>query len=187
MTTVLNIHLDDLSSQFIHALKQQFGKRAEVEIRLKQASPAEKLFSEAAFWEIIDNIDWSKKAAKDKLQPAIQRLAAMPVACIFLFADKLAEKLYHLDTRQHANTYAKEEPDNFISVDDFLYARCAVVAEGEAYYKKVLNDARLMPAEIVFEPLLNLADSAYELKTNMEFNYQPTYNYETRSNLSGWK
>jgi hypothetical protein len=184
MTTVLNVHLDDLSSQFIHALKQQFGKRAEVEIRLKQASPADQLFSEAAFWQIIDSIDWSKKASKDKLHPAIQRLSVLPVACIFLFADKLSEKLYHLDTRQHANTYAKDEPEPFLSVDDFLYARCAVVAEGETYYKKVLNDAHSMPNEIVFEPLLNLADSAYELKTNMEFNYRPTYNYETGSNLS---
>ncbi len=88
----------------------------------------------------------------------------MPVANIYLFADRLSAKLYHLDTRAHATAYAANEPDNFISADDFLYARCAVVAEGKAYYEKVLNDPAQMPDNIVFEPLLYLADDAFEMK-----------------------
>jgi hypothetical protein len=111
----------------------------------------------------------------------------MPVSAIYIFADKLSEKLYRLDTKQHAQAYSANEPDNFISADDFLYARCAVVAEGSEYYEKVLNDPSQMPENLVFEPLLSLADAAFEQKIGEEFNYIPTFNFETRSNLAGWQ
>jgi hypothetical protein len=186
MTTVLNIQLNDLSSQFIQNLKQKFGKTTEVEIRLQDKTLPNTLLSEADFWKIINSIDWSKKSSKDKLHPVVQMLAAMPISSIYIFADKLSEKLYNLDTKKHAYAYAADEPDNFISVDDFLYARCAVVAEGQSYYEKVLNAPYLMPNDIVFEPLLNVADAAYELKIGGEFNYRPIYNYETHSNTSSW-
>lgn len=187
MTTVLNLNLNDLSNQFISNLKQQFGRGTQVEIRLRDKSPADELFSESDFWQIIDNIDWSKKTSKDKLESAVKKLSSRPISHIYIFADKLSEKLYYLDTRQHAETYSANEPNHFISVDDFLYARCAVVAEGWEYYEKVLNNPLLMPDEIVFEALLNVADEAYELKMGEEFNYVPSYNYETYSNKQGWQ
>jgi Protein of unknown function (DUF4240) len=187
MTTVLNVSLNDLSSQFINDLKQKFGKATEVEIRLQDKSPADDLFSEGDFWRIIDKIDWSKKGSENKVTPAVKALAKLPVASICLFADKLSAKLFQLDTRAHATTYAANEPDNFVSADDFLYARCAVVAEGKDYYEKVLNDPAQMPEDIVFEPLLYIADDAFEIKMNVPFNYMPTYNYETQSNKSGWQ
>lgn len=187
MTAVLNFNLNDFDLKFLRDLKKRFGKTAEVEIRLRDKSPVEDLFPEEDFWKVIDLIDWSKKASNDKLQPAVECLAGMPVSAIYIFADKLSEKLYSLDTRQHAQTYSLNEPDNFISADDFLYARCAVVAEGREAYAKVLNDPSKMPDDIVFEPLLSLADLAFEQKTGAEFNYVPTFNYETRSNQSGWK
>lgn len=188
MTTVLNVSLNDLSSQFINDLRQKFSKTTtEVEIRLQDKSPADDLFSEDDFWRIINKIDWSKKGSENKIAPAVKALAKMPVASICLFADKLSAKLFQLDTRAHANTYAANEPDNFISADDFLYARCAVIAEGKDYYEKVLNDPAQMPEDIVFEPLLYLSDDAFEAKMNVPFNYMPTYNYETQSNKSGWQ
>ena len=187
MTAVLNFNLSDLDLQFLKTLKKRFGKTAEVEIRLKGKSPADEILPDEEFWKIIDLIDWSKKPAKNKLQPAIKRLAKMPVSAIYIFADKLSEKLYRLDTKQHAQAYSANEPDNFISVDDFLYARCAVVAEGSEYYEKVLNDPSQMPKNLVFEPILSLADYAFEQKTGEEFNYIPTFNYETHSNLAGWQ
>jgi len=140
------------------------------------------LFSEDDFWKVIDKIDWTKKGLESKTSPAVKMLAKMPMSNIYLFADKLSAKLYHLDTRIHATVYASNEPDNFISADDFLYARCAVVAEGREYYEKVLGDPSQMPDDIVFEPLLYLADDAFELKMGIPFNYVPTYNYETQSN-----
>ena len=70
MTTVINVSLNDLSSQFINDLKQKFGKTTtEVEIRLQDKSPADDLFSEDDFWRVIDKIDWSKKGSETKLRP----------------------------------------------------------------------------------------------------------------------
>ncbi|MDX2133709.1 MAG: DUF4240 domain-containing protein [Saprospiraceae bacterium] len=187
MTTVLNVSLNDLSSQFIDDLKQKFGEATEVEIRLQDTSPADELFSEDDFWRVVDGIDWSQKGSAEKVAPAVKALSQMPVASICLFADKLSEKLFQLDTRAHATHYAAHAPDNFISADDFLYARCAVVAEGKDFYEMVLNDPAQMPQDIVFEPLLYLADDAFEMKMNVPFNYMPTYNYETQSNKAGWQ
>ena len=78
MATVLNLNLNDLSSQFVQKLKQKFGKTAEVEIHLRDKSPVEDIFSESDFWKIIDSIDWSKKVSKDKLLPAIKMLSKKP-------------------------------------------------------------------------------------------------------------
>jgi len=186
MTTVINVRLNDLSSQFVSDLKKKFGQTTEVELRLLSPTPADELFSEDDFWQVIDKIDWSKKGSENKIKPAVKMLAKMPVASIYLFADRLSEKLYNLDTKAHAMAYAAREPDNFVSADDFLYARCAVVAEGKAYYEQVLQDPTQMPDDIVFEPLLYLADDAFELKMGVPFNYTPTYNYETQSNQAGW-
>lgn len=187
MTTVINVSLNDLSSQFISDLKEKFSNTTEVEIRLQDKSPADDLFSEDDFWRVIDKIDWSKKDSENKIKPAVKMLAKLPLACIYLFADKLSAKLYHLDTRTHATAYAANEPEHFVSADDFLYARCAVVAEGKEYYEKVLSDPSQMPDDIVFEPLLYLADDAFEIKMGIPFNYKPTYNYETQSNKAGWQ
>ena len=187
MTTVLTLNLNDLNSQFVSDLKRKYNKSTKIEIRLDEVLSSDVLFSEQNFWEIINSIDWSKESSTGKLSPAIQRLSGMPISNIYLFADKLSEKLYKLATREHAEYYAKNEIDNYISVDGFLYARCAVVAEGIEYYETVLNDASKMPEDIEFEPLLFLADRAFKLKTAKDFNYRPMFNYETHSNKSGWK
>jgi len=187
MTKVLNISLEELSKRPMSDLKAAFGDAAEVEIRLRDDSPEDQLFSEADFWRLIDSIDWSQKRSDDKILPVVKALAEMPVSSICLFADRLSKKLYDLDTKAHAMAYAAQEPDQFISADDFLYARCAVVAEGEAYYEQVLNDPSQMPEDIVFEPLLYLAEDAFEMKIGGHFNYRPAYPYETRTNEAGWQ
>jgi hypothetical protein len=186
MTTVLKVSLKDLNLQFIKDIQKQYGLSAEVEIRVSDDAPPGELLLEDTFWQIIDLIDWSKKVASDKLLPAAERLAAMPVSHIYLFADKLSEKLYLLDTREHANAYAINEPDGFVSADDFLYARCAVVAEGKEYYESVLAAPSSMPDDIVFEPLLNLPALAWQIKMGEAFDYRPAFNYETHSNKPGW-
>ncbi|MDX1940273.1 MAG: DUF4240 domain-containing protein [Saprospiraceae bacterium] len=109
MTKVLNVHLDDLNGQFIQALQQEFGKDAEVELRLKDTTPADEFLSDADFWRIINKIDWSQESTKDQLLSAVQSLSQMPIASIYLFADKLSEKLYYLDTRAHGDAYLGNE------------------------------------------------------------------------------
>ncbi|MBC7774949.1 MAG: DUF4240 domain-containing protein [Phycisphaerae bacterium] len=186
MTTILRVNLNDLNSQFFQDLNQKFDESAKVEIRLEGKKPHTEIFSDVQFWQVIERLDWSKKAAADILAPATAFLATLPVASIYLFADKLSDKLYNLDTRAHGDAYLKSEGDDYLSVDDFLYVRCAVVAEGKEYYEQVLKDPSKLSSEISFEPLLSLADHAYAQKTGKQFDYQPVFNYETYSNKKGW-
>lgn len=91
------------------------------------------------------------------------------------------------NTRQHALAYKEKQADNSFSADDFLYVRCAVVAEGKEYYESVLKNPSEIPDDVDFEHLLGLAGEAYTLKTGREFDYSPLFNYETHSNLQGWR
>lgn len=187
MTTVLKVHLADLTSQFIHDLSQKFDTSTEFEIRVSKKKQKKELFSDAEFWQILAVLDWSKTTAKDILAPAVKILADMPVVNIYLFADKLAQKLYQLDTKAHGTAYLANEDDDYLSVDDFLYVRCAVVAEGKTYFEHILKTPSELSSDISFEPLLNLADHAYMLKTGKQFDYHATRSYETYSNKEGWQ
>ena len=186
MTTVLKVHLADLTSQFFHDLSQKFDTSTEFEIRVSKKKQKQELFSETEFWQILAALDWSKTDSNAILAPAVQQLAAMPVVNIYLFADKLAQKLFQLDTKAHGAAYLSNEEGDYLSVDDFLYVRCAIVAEGKTYFESVLSTPSELSSDISFEPLLNLADHAYMLKTGKRFDYHATFNYETYSNKKGW-
>jgi Protein of unknown function (DUF4240) len=179
---VVKISLKDLSHQFVQDLTQRFGKTAEVEIRVQESPKNPLLLTETDFWQIIEKLDWSKAKSADVLEPAVKMLADMPMPNIYLFEDKLSEKLYLLDTKQHAAVFSEED----FSSDDFLYSRCAVIGEGKSFFDSVLKNPKKMPQDITFEALLNLASDAYYLKTGQIFNYKPTYNYETSANRLGW-
>jgi hypothetical protein len=187
MTTVLKINIHDLDQQFFNDLERKMEGASEVEIRIPEKSRQVELFTDAQFWQVIDSLDWSKKDKNAILAPAVERLAAMPVLNIYLFADKLSEKLFLLDTRQHGDAYLANEGDDYLSVDDFLYMRCAVVAEGREYFEKVLTNPTQFPDDLSFEPLLSLADEAYKKNTGRTFDYHPAFNYETYSNKEAWK
>ena len=182
MTTVLNININDLSQQFIRELKNRFDKTTQIEIRIDTQEQEDGLLSEAQFWQIIAQLDWHKEKYSEILAPSVASLAQMPVANIYLFKDKMSEKLYCLDTKAHTAAYVLKDPDHYLSADDFLYTRCAVVAEGQSYYENVLKNPTKMPFDLAFEPLLSLANDAYKLKTGKDFDYFPTFNYETGSN-----
>lgn len=187
MTTVLKVNVQDLNSQFFQDLGQKISDSTEIEIRIPGQKDKTELFSDKEFWQIIETLDWSKRESNEIMAPAISQLASMPVVNLYLFADKLSEKLYQLDTRLHGDAYLAKEADDYLSVDDFLYVRCAVVAEGKAYYEQVLTDPSKFPEEISFEPLLSLVNEAYELKTGRKFDYHAAISYETYSNKAGWK
>lgn len=141
------------------------------------------------FWKIISLLNWEKSGDDEAvLQPAVAYLSQLEIADIEKFQDMLSEKLYHLDGQKYAeqtgdNAYTEE---GFFSVDTFLYARCCVVANGEAYYKHVLKNPMDMPKNLTFESLLYLASEAFFLKTNQQWSYVPAYNIETFFNLQAW-
>jgi Protein of unknown function (DUF4240) len=181
MTATYQIKSAALNPQFIHELTEKYGE-TELEIRVQTGGARSKILSDTQFWQIIDLLDWQESGDNEAVvAPLITHLASLPVSFIYQFSDKLSEKLFHLDTRLHAASFSLP-----FSVDDFLYSRCAVVANGKKVFDDVLADPSKMPTDIDFEPLLYVASDAYTLKTGKNFEYVADFPIETRSNKKSW-
>jgi hypothetical protein len=188
MTTVFNINVDDLDAKFVENLKRDFAHAA-VEMRLQEQPDQSLTFTEADFWQTIAMLDWDKEGDDEKIvEPLITFLSGQPIGHIYRFSDILSEKLWQLDTYAHAKIFLDDpEEEGLLSVDDFLYTRCAVVANGQDYYELVLKCPQVMPLDLTFEPLLYIALKAYKRKTGKKFTPVYAYNYETYSNKKGWQ
>jgi hypothetical protein len=142
--------------------------------------------NEAAFWELIDLVDRDVllEDEDEAVEPVINALAARTAAEITDFAEILARLLYALDGRRYANEAgeSKEHPEAF------LYARCFVVAQGEAHYRKVLADPTQMPKSVdeQCEPLLDVASIAHEGVTGDPLELETSVSPETGSNRAQW-
>jgi Protein of unknown function (DUF4240) len=187
MTTILNMRLREAQLETIQHLQQDFpNAQLRIEIGKKDTTP---LLLEQRFWEIIHLLDWSDPEADDAvLEPAVKALAVSPVHHIYLFADMLAVKLFSLDARVFAEQIGADAytPNRYFSPDNFLYARCCVIANGQKAYEAILQQPHLMPKDLTFEALLSLASKAYFRKTGKKFDYLPLTAIETYSNSVGW-
>jgi hypothetical protein len=144
------------------------------------------------FWGLLEKLDWGKTGDDEEvIEPAVMALAAMSVERIFQFEDALAQKLYLLDGERFAREIGESAyrgNDDRFSVDEFLYARCCVVANGRDFFNRVLADPSLMPKDTEFESLLSIAEKAHAEKTgDEEYPHSPSTSYETFSNSAGWK
>jgi hypothetical protein len=145
------------------------------------------------FWALIATFDWKATGDDDAvLRPAVEALCAMSVEDIFAFDDLLAEKLHALDTREicRATYRGQIDPDDaeqYISADDFLYARCVIVANGKSFFERALVHPHDLPQDMEFEALLAVAPAAYEAKTGEEYDHVTPVSYESFSNAAGWK
>jgi hypothetical protein len=186
MTTTLRVNLKDINLQFFKDLEEKAGASAQVEIRVESNQHGEGLFTEEQFWQLIELFDWKQKQRDDIIRPAVMALSKMPISAVYLFEDFLSERLFDIDTKEHAKSYMNQQTDDYFSADDFLYVRCAAVAEGREYYEKIKNNPSALSADIDFEHILSVAADAYKIKTGRDFEYSPLYNYETKSNLEKW-
>jgi len=188
-TATLHIPLRELNPDALRDLQEKYPG-AEVSVTLGKEETFRRM-SESEFWEIINALDWSQEKQGDAavIAPAIDRLAALPIHSLYDFKNILAEKLYLLDTVRHAQNIGEEawQADKYFSVDNFLYARCCVVANGKAYYEQVLKNPEDMPKEVTFEALLRIPGEAYQKKTGKRLVFVTTYSYETYSNREGWE
>lgn len=142
--------------------------------------------SEEEFWSLIGLLDWTdQKENEQVVEPTVLALSGMLIAKIYQFQDILSEKLWLLDTQSYADAMLGEDPDAYLSDDEFLYARCVVVANGETYFRKVLTEPAQFPTDLTFEDLLFVAGAAYERKTGKKVLSVPAYNFETGSNEQG--
>jgi Protein of unknown function (DUF4240) len=158
---------------------------------LEQKHKPKKMMNDDAFWHIISLLDWKHQGDDEKvIEPAVLELSRMSKRDINQFAEALAYRLYLLDTKEHARNigeYAYKSEDEFFSVDGFLYARCAVIANGKYVYESALKDPASMLKGLEFESLLSIASTAYELKTDHSFDHETGCSYETFSNRKGWE
>lgn len=99
-----------------------------------------------------------------------------------LRGSKPNKKALNLETPISLPDNAFIDKNSDFSVDEFLYARCCVVANSADFYAKVLKKPSLMPKNLTFEALLRVAHKAYFQKTGKQFRYVPTYNMETFAN-----
>jgi hypothetical protein len=187
MTAVLKMDIQELSTKFVEDLKHHFAS-SEVEIHVHDKPTTSANLSTNDFWELIGHLDWSKEGDDAAVvEPVIALLAQRPLSHIYRFANILSEKLWYLDTKSHAQVFLDDPEDDYLSVDDFLYTRCAVVANGNDFYQNVLHNPSEMPQDLTFEPLLYIALQAYKRKTGKDFLAVPSHNYETYSNKKGWE
>ena len=141
---------------------------------------------DATFWEITDSFDWSKLGDDHAvMRPAIDRLKKLTEADLQAFDEILAQKLYALDTKAHA------DPTGFgtthASVDTFLYQRCVAVINGRDYYEKRLTHQEPLENDLHFESILHLTYLAsIEMGLDDYFPDQ-SVSYETFSNEAGWQ
>ena len=187
MATEIKIPLRALNESVIKDLQEKYPE-AEISVELHQDRNKAPL-SETYFWEIISLLDWSKAGNDDAIiEPAVARLTSGSVRHIFEFADLLSEKLYALDCRKYAMHIGEDSwsPDRYFSVDNFLYARCCVIANGKDAYEMVLHDPTQMPKDLTFEALLYIPSEAYQRKSSKQYDYTAAYPFETYSNQAGW-
>ncbi len=166
--------------------------RIEREKQRKKGMKPKKMLPDDEFWEVIEKINWDSDDDDERMKPAIEFLANKKVNEIKQFQENFAYKLYQLDTKEHAknigeDAYKEDDKDAYFSVDCFLYVRCCVVANGKDYFEKVLKNPQKMPKDGDFEPLLYIAEYAYEMRMNKEFEYETGCDYETFSNYKGWE
>ena len=155
--------------------------------------PPPKKMDEDAFWEILSRLNWKKQGDDDAvLEPAVATLSLMSVADIAKFEMMMTKKLYALDTREHARAVYEGETDpddgdQYISADDFLYARCVMLVNGRKKYESVLKNPKGIAKGKEFEAVLSLARDAHERKTGEELDVSTPVSYESFSNKAGWK
>lgn len=186
MNTAIKMPLRSLNPLLVKDLQEKYPTAT---VSIEAEVPAEgTAMNEEQFWSIIALLDWGRKNSADIVAPALEALSHFSEADIFQFDQILAEKLHTLDGEVFAEPLGWGTDGQYFSVDGFLYARCCAVANGKAFYEKVLEEPSLMPKELTFEPLLYLAEKSHQLKTGSEtYDFLPTVSYETFSNHAGWK
>ncbi|MFV5991037.1 DUF4240 domain-containing protein [Streptomyces sp. NPDC056231] len=145
------------------------------------------------FWALIATLDGV--ATHASCQRLTEELSRRPVPDIIGFAERHAEALYRLDQEKFgalpvADMTGRSGSPFPQSADGFLYARCAVVAAGQAVWEGVFfNVDKFSPytsTERDGEWLLYVPEEAYELATAKEWDRETQYCFESYSNKDGW-
>ncbi|MFB7528593.1 DUF4240 domain-containing protein [Streptomyces sp. NPDC056178] len=147
----------------------------------------------ANFWALMATLNG--EATHANCRGLAEELSRRSVPDIIGFAERHAEALYRLDQEKFgtlpvADMTARDGSPFPQSADGFLYARCAVVAAGQAVWESVFSDvdkfAPYTSTEYDGEWLLYVPEEAYELATGEEWDRSTRYRFESYSNRDGW-
>lgn len=142
------------------------------------------------FWALISLLDRDlmvSQYADDGdmdfvIEPMVRALADRSNDDIKRFDDILSGLLYELDGQEfafHAGVCGQFE-------DLFLYCRCVAVASGRDMYHCIAGDPKAMPEEMGFEPLITVAERAWFIKNNEEYNHETVFSMEMYANKDNW-
>ncbi len=186
MNVAIKMPLRSLSPVIVKGLQEKYPA-AVVSIEVDEQK-GNNVLDEQQFWDIVALLDWGRKRSEDIIAPAAEALSRNSKENIYRFEEILANKLHALDGEDYARPLGWDQAkDRHFSVDVFLYARCCAVANGQSFYEKVRENPSYMPKEYTFEPILYLAEKAYQLKTGLEnYDFLPSVSYETFGNEKGW-
>lgn len=146
--------------------------------------------NEKQFWnltELIDSVALEAGDGESAIAPLRLALSSLPISEIEGYEEFLAKTLYLID----GEVFADNAGESGQSGDGFLYARCYVVARGQAVFESVLADPTSMPTQVEnwFEELLCVCSQAWSIKTGREadqWDFEPKQSYETGSNADAW-
>lgn len=149
------------------------------------------MLTDERFWALIDVMGGT---ISDRSVLALQaELRSRSIEEVENFVDSFSKALYDLDRRDinaiPITDTADPSRSSFVcEADDFLYARCCVVAAGRGTYEAIKEDpaefARPWPV-MSGELLLYAAEDVYEELTGQEWDRDYAYNFETGSNREG--
>ncbi len=186
-SSLIKIPLYQLDADKLAALQAAYPN-AELSLDLNQ-SDNDVILGEQGFWEYINLLDWTASDDEDIIRPAVEALAKQPVRIIFEFADILSMKLFQLDRQDIAQHIGRDawQPQQYFSVDNFLYARACIIANGKVVFDQTLADPTQTIQDLTFEALLYVPRKAYQLKMGRPYDYMPAYPIETYTNVKGWE
>jgi hypothetical protein len=142
----------------------------------------------AGFWRLIGLVDQralAQEREQDAVDPVTAVLVQLGAPAAIAFERHLTEVLHDIDGPAWAAA-----TDEDWTPDSFLYARCYIVARGEAHYAAVLADPQRADSgeEYGCEALLFVASSAWSTNTGGDPDQFPhaKQSYETGSNPKYW-
>jgi hypothetical protein len=147
--------------------------------------------NEIEFWNLISLIDVAALDDGDEdaaIEPLEQALMGKSENELFEFEERLSQQLYAID----GLVFADNGGESGGSDDGFLYARCYVVAKGQAFYSAVKADPTKMPksSDQWCETLLSPHRNAWAALTGGDpddWPFSASVSYETASNPMLWK
>jgi hypothetical protein len=182
---VLRYSLRNISSQTLLDLQEHYPN-ASVNIKLSP-KPTKDSLSEADFWTLIAQLDWSKTGDDNAvISPVINALSKLNFRHIVDFADILSYKLFLLDSEIYLSQDDGTIIDADFVADRFLYTRCCVVANGLTFFNHIRRHPTEMPHQLSFAALLRIPNEAFKQQTSKPLDHVWAYPIETFSNTLGW-